>query len=100
MEVNEISLSNIAKIGVGYIALKYLKDLFKANSKPITNRNIIRDYANQLIKAVDNKQAVIAIAGILNVCSTCLLRIDKLSFLGNKIMDIVKSDTLKQYIES
>lgn len=99
-QLNEVTLATIAKVGVGYLALKQLVKLFQIQKYPNYNRNATRDYANQLVTAKDDNEALIAIVGLLNICATLLFKIDKLRFLGTKIMEVVKSDTLRQYIEN
>lgn len=95
----DVKLSTLAKLGAGYLALGQLAKLFKLQKQPIYNRNVTKDYANQLANSKTDVEALTAVVGLLNVCATLLLRIDKLRFLGSKIMAVVKSEELRKYIE-
>lgn len=99
-QINEVSLGTLAKVGVGILALKQLAKLFKLQRAPNYQRSATLDYARQLTNSKTDEEAMIAVVGLLNVAATVLLRIDKLRFLGQKVMEVVKSDTLRQFIES
>ena len=95
-------LGTIAKLGVGYLALRGLATLFKQRRLPSgsVNRNAVMAYAKEVANAKTDVEALIGVMGLLNVCGSLLLRVDKVRFLGQQVMQIVKSDTLKKYIDS
>lgn len=96
--LDEINLSTVAKLGIGYLALKGVGTLFKSKSIK-TSRNAARDYAQQLTNARNNQEVVAATLGLLSVCGNVLNQISGLKFLGSKIMDVAKNTAIKNYIE-
>jgi hypothetical protein len=96
----EIDLGTIAKVGLGYLALKKVAQLFRSNVPVRTDRNAAKQYAQQLVNARSNQEAVAAALGLLNVCGAVLNSVSSLRFLGSKMMDITKSPAIKKYIES
>ena len=96
-DLDEISLAKAALgVAAGYAAIKQFK---LPKPSKYSQRSSALDYAKALGKAKGNQQAVAAIVGLLNISARVLLKIPELRDLGHRVMQVVQSERLEDFME-
>jgi len=99
-DLNEIKLSTVAKAaaGVGAAAL-ILKALRLPKPSKYSKRISAVEYAKALVKAKNNKESLVAVTGLLNIAARVLMSIPELRDLGFRVMKVVQSERLADFME-
>jgi hypothetical protein len=98
--LEEISVGDVAKVAVAGGVIGWALKQFKL--PPVSkwgSRVSAIDYAKALAKATDNKLAVSAILGLLNICNQVLVRIPELRPISQKLTMVINSDAFEDYLD-
>ena len=98
--LEEVSLGSLVK---GAVAVGAIATALKAFKLPppskYSQRSSAIDFAKALVRSKDNKELISATVGLLNICGRVFLKIPELRDLGYKIMKVVQSERLEDFME-
>jgi hypothetical protein len=99
-ELEEVRASTLLKVGaVGAAAYLAQKAWKLPKPSKYSKRVSALEYAKALVRAKDNKTSMIAAVGLLNIAARVLLQIPELRDLGYRVMQVVQSDRLEDFLE-
>lgn len=97
--LDEVSLGSLVK---GAAAITAIGTALKAFKLPppskYSQRSSVIDFAKSLAHAKTSQESISAVVGLLNISARILLRIPELKDLGYKVMQVVQSERLEDFM--